>query len=103
LKITLPVAIGYNAFSDFADVQAELLFDMAPHLADVATFALHKDPPLKWQWTVSNVETGLFVTRETSKRLALRKAKLKLASQTPESMSAALEKNVTKLGLAGKV
>lgn len=52
---------------DFAPVTATLLPDLAPHLASVATFAVHQSPAIAggfaWGYSVSNVETGLGVSQ----------------------------------------
>ena len=39
-------------------VKAEIV-DVAPHLASVMTFAVHRDPSFPAWWQVSNVETGM--------------------------------------------
>ena len=43
-------------------IKAEIV-DIAPHLAHVATFAIHRDPSMIVWWQVSNVETGCSVFR----------------------------------------
>lgn len=91
MKITLSVpTINPEGFSD---VEAEFLFDLAPHLASVATFAIHEEPRSGgFYWNVSNVETGMWVGRGWSKREAISEAKKKLGGATPESMDFAYKR-----------
>lgn len=93
MKITLSVPIkNPNAF---VDVEAELLFDLAPHLAEVATFAVNKAPD-SFGWYVSNVETGLWVASHYKRAPAIRLAAAKLKTVTPEGILAAYA-NVPKM------
>jgi hypothetical protein len=71
------------------DVDAEFLFDLAPHLASVGTFAVHEKPLCKGIWNVSNIETGLWVGEGYSRADAIKHATLRLEKQTPESLKAA--------------
>ena len=83
MRITLSVPIKNP--DSFVDVEAEFLFDFAPHLASVATFAIHKGPN-SWEWSVTNVETGLWVGKHHVRSEALREASEKLARQTPRKV-----------------
>ncbi len=89
MKFQLPVA---TTFGNFAIVEAEMVWDIAPHLADLGTFAVHKEPSSR-RWNVSNVETGLHVVDLRMSRVeAIKDAKIRLAEQTRESLLAAYRK-----------
>lgn len=53
IAIDLPLSMkpGFSATT----VRAYIVHDLAPHLADIATFAVHRKGA---GWSVSNVETG---------------------------------------------
>lgn len=93
MKIDLP--LFYPRDGGFVDVvEAELLPGIAPHLASVATFAIHiaGAPDNSWYrdyWFVSNVETGGQVAYERERKHALRNARRKLAEKSPEDVIAA--------------
>ena len=74
-------------------LKAQLLPDLAPHLAHVATFALHLgakcDPLYRHWWFVSNVETGCMVAYDTDKIEAIRKASERLAKKSVTDIRAA--------------
>lgn len=93
MKITLSVPIKNP--DGFVDVEAEFLFDLAPHLASVATFAVHKDPR-GLDWNVTNVETGLWISRRMHRADALHDARHVLHDKTPRKMLLAY-KNVPKM------
>lgn len=77
----------------WANVEAEILFDLAPHVASVATFMLHLDPSsLFGRWNVSSVETGLWVAHGDSRREALKKARDRLAKKTDQDFLRAYRK-----------
>lgn len=92
MEITLPV-IGQKTY---VDVKATLLFNLAPHLSNVATFALHKcmpdDPDYRGRWFVSNVETGRWVAYHSVKAQALRNAADILADKTENDLLASYRK-----------
>jgi hypothetical protein len=76
-------------------VKAEIV-DVAPHLAHVASFAVHRAKWLehdrqKW-WKVTNVETGfgLGASLNPSKALAIDTARALLAQRTVEQIEAAM-------------
>ena len=85
MKITLPAIIP----TGFEDVSAELL-DIAPHLAAVGSFAVHKavssDSTYAGRWFVTNIETGCWVSYDKRRTTAIRKAQERLKEQTPESV-----------------
>lgn len=73
----------------FVEVDAELLPDLAPHLADVATFAVHLTPNRLDHWSVTNLETGLHITKDSSKAMAIKRAQMLLSYQTHEKVERA--------------
>ena len=81
----------------FHEVEAEILFDLAPHLASVATFAVHLTP-YYWrdQWTVCNIETGLSIAKGKSEKQAIEDARKILQTKTEESMSSGYLKAIKK-------
>jgi hypothetical protein len=75
------------------EVEAELLPTIAPHLANVATFALHYSAPGDGHWwIVSNVETGLMVSYASRRAYAVSAARAKLLNKTPEDTVSAYRK-----------
>ena len=73
-------------------VDAEIV-DVAPHLAMIATFAVHKNPePWYGQWTVTNVETGLRINFGKSKLGAVVKAREILLRKSVQQVVATLRK-----------
>lgn len=73
-------------------VYAELLHDIAPHLAHVATFALHAAPgSLLQTMTVSNIESGRAIAHGKSPSAAISAARRKLAKCSPEFIAAAIK------------
>lgn len=84
--------------SGYDVVNATLLYNLAPHLANVATFALHRCIPsettawYKKQWFVGNVETGAHVAFDLTKAGAIRKAIEILSEQSESSTLAAMER-----------
>ena len=89
MKITLSVPMVPLSEYGFFDVEAELLFYIAPHLAHMATFAIHKAPYLGETWHVSNVETGCRVTEDMSRAKAIKKAADILKRKSPAEMEIA--------------
>jgi hypothetical protein len=71
----------------FIPVEADLLPEIAPHLADVATWAVHRgvETDRLW-WMVSNVETGFFATYDADRAQAIRRARDLLAEKTQEEI-----------------
>ena len=65
------------------------LVDVAPHLASVATFVVHRYPTVlsKW-WRVSNIESGRYVDFGRTKVEAIRKGTEVLRPITVEKMLA---------------
>lgn len=92
MKIELPCCTN----TGFEVVEAELLSTMAPHLASVSTFALHRGLPTdsiyKDMWFVSNVESGRFVSRDFTRTAVIKKATEKLADKTPSMICAVYRK-----------
>lgn len=84
IEIALPLALPPKYPQETAS--AVLLHDIAPHLASVATFAIHRgaksDPFYRSWWFVSNVETGGSVAYAPSRNEALDKAAELLATKT---------------------
>lgn len=70
--------------------QATLLPDIAPHLASVATFAVHKASACLWH--VSNVETGTLVSVDMKKEKAIANAKERLSRVSAERIEIAMDK-----------
>ena len=84
MKIDLPILHQSPYFLDpfFTVVTAEIV-DVAPHLSDVATFAVHASDTLSASgYVVSNVETGQAVTHLSSKRGAIKEAREFLVTKT---------------------
>ena len=69
------------------------IVDIAPHLASVATFIVHKS--LYYGWYVSNVESGYRVGREGchSKKVAMMEAAAILKDKTVDIMLKTYKKN----------
>src|SRR5436190_22099834 len=92
MKIKLPCVTktGYET------VEATILHHIAPHLAQHATFALHRGIPTdayyRKYWFVSNVETGAAVEWNRSKAQAIRLATETLAKQDATSLLRAYSK-----------
>lgn len=93
MQITLSIPIRDP--DGFREVDAEFLFNLAPHLASAGTFAVHLRPN-GWEWTVTNVETGLWVGRGETRSAAIREARRKLNTQTHSRLLKAY-KNARKL------
>lgn len=74
-----------NWLSGWKDMDAEIV-DVAPHLASVATFAIHRNDERTLRlgdWAISNVETGLHVhTGFGSRRDVINQAKLTLSKKS---------------------
>lgn len=85
--LALPMTNGL-----WVEVDAEILFDIAPHLADVATFAVHPSPDEFLKWNVSNIETGMWVMKGDNRSAAIRKAADILGSKDEEDFRRAYEK-----------
>lgn len=94
MEIKLPAAIkgGYEL------VNATLLYDIAPHLAHIATFAVHRciksEPTFlyKNQWFVTNVETGFNIAWDRTKAGAIRKSAIVLANKSEKDLLEAYAK-----------
>lgn len=83
MKIDLP--INDVLTRSFRTVVSAEIVDVAPHLAGVATFAVHKCAWLPGRWKVTNVETGGYVQDAfPSKQRALAEVIAALAKRTPD-------------------
>lgn len=56
-RVIIDLPIDWESTENWKIVKAEIV-DVAPHLANIMTFAVHRDPSLSMWWQVSNVETG---------------------------------------------
>ena len=83
--MTVPLPEGWR------EVEAELLPDLAPHLAEVATFAAHRCTDNLW-WVVANVETGMRVSYDLKRHHAVSVAKATLLNKTLEDTLSAYRK-----------
>lgn len=89
--MNIPACVDYGGH--WEDVDAELLPDIAPHLAGIATFAVHRGARAdKHWWMVTNLETGLLVTHSIWKETAIELAANKLATKTVGQVETALTK-----------
>ena len=93
MKIDLPL----HTTSGWITLSAEIV-DVAPHVADIATFAIHRQTEairfLPHGWSISNVETG-FSARAcdaVSRADCLRKARQYLGSKSRQQIMKALSK-----------
>lgn len=89
MKATIAVPMSNE---QWVEVEAELLFKIAPHLAHVATFAVHASPDTYPQWCVTNVETGMYLEKAKSRRAAIRTAGERLAKMTTRDFDRAYDK-----------
>jgi hypothetical protein len=99
MKIDLPVPLDIGCFYD---VEATLLPDLAPHLAEVASFVVHITPHHIDHWTVANLETGLHIAKDESRAKAIRKARERLKGQTVEGVIRAYRKGRKKYGMTSR-
>lgn len=85
MKITIPLAMkpGYAQ----VEVTGELLLNLAPHLAHVASWIVHRDVTVtkKW-WHVTNIESGRYVDFGKTKHDAIGRASGKLSLKTESDM-----------------
>lgn len=81
----------------WVEVEADILFDIAPHLAGVATFAIHNSPDTFGMWNISNIETGMWIMQAETRAQAIRAAEEKLATKTVADFERAYEKVFNKL------
>ena len=95
-EIDLPISVCKDGVLARVFVTAELVPEIAPHLASVASFAVHlvvDYPPIPDGWRVSNIETGLRVsghTGHTTKTAAIEMARRRLADVTIEMLDKAM-------------
>lgn len=101
LVIDLPLASGYPGRRDGPVVPAEIVPGIAPHLALVATFAVHESADYAaggllrlcedYRWRVSNVETGAAVSAADAptRAAAIARARAFLASKTLAQLESA--------------
>ena len=90
--IDLPIAWKETGRRDRI-VNARIV-DVAPHLAHVATFAVHQRAWWPWGWVVSNVEAGASV-RESgalTEGIAIERAAAFLAGKSEAEVVEALER-----------
>ncbi len=78
--LLLPIHIILWGEWKWMDVDAWIV-DVAPHLAHVASFAIHRGP--NGRWTVSNIETGRFVAAGDAPEFAVQSARTRLRDKTP--------------------
>ena len=78
----------YGKKPSFESHQMEIV-DVAPHLANVATFAVYEDIRI---WCVTNLETGRSVGYGVSRYAALKNSRKRLASKTEEDFESAFTK-----------
>jgi len=89
MKISIPIAW----YKDPEPIVEGEIIDIAPHLAHVATFIVHKAAPEDWHdWKVSNVETGASVAIGSTRNQAIKNAEKKLAINDQESILKAYRK-----------
>ena len=96
MKFTMPV----NWNEGWREVQAEIV-DVAPHLANVLTFAMYRNPPgslRSGRWSIGNVETGLHIRTAETRREVVAKARSFLADKTVRIAERALRKEIKKNG-----
>lgn len=86
--ICLPLACRDGWYS----VDAELVHDIAPHLAHVATFAVHRLQGSRDYWQCTHVETGLLAGNlfHASRDAAIEATRIVLATKTPADIAAAV-------------
>jgi hypothetical protein len=92
VKIQLPINWSRPNAGPWLIVAAEIV-DIAPHVASVAAFAVHKYPKDEhWYavWAVTNVETGFRVGHGRTRQEAIDMATEKLKTKSPEQISAAM-------------
>ena len=82
--MNIQIVVSHRAeYSQPAPVNAQLLFDLAPHLAGIATFAVHQDAWFPSIWNVTHIESGLAVVHsKPTKMQAIKNAKHILANKT---------------------
>ncbi len=81
------------------NVDAVLMHDLAPHLAHVATFAVHRVTPggaLEY-WQCTQVETGMHVGGyDHSRDEVIERVRIILATKTPADIAAAVRAAATR-------
>jgi hypothetical protein len=87
LLIDLPLHSILTGDRNWKTVRAEIIPDLAPHMAELMTFAVHRRPEGEWGegwWRVSNVETGCCIGAADgpTRADALRQARDYLAKKT---------------------
>ena len=87
----LTITVPYSTY--WEEVEVDLLFGLAPHLADVATFGVHRGAreDASW-WIVCNLETGMRITNSAVKAYAIREAKRRLSLVCKEELLSAYRK-----------
>lgn len=98
IELPLPLNTGIDVLVD-----AKLIFDCAPHLASVGTFALHEKPFHEGMWNVTHIETGCWAGTGSSRAAAIRNAKDRLRKQTPESFTKICRQAVRIHRLQGRI
>ncbi|MHB8392681.1 MAG: hypothetical protein ACYDBH_24395, partial [Acidobacteriaceae bacterium] len=91
--IELPIFWFASGQPTWRIVDAEII-DPAPHLASVASFAVHRSPVSALLWRITNIETGLFVSEGDTRDEAVTNAILRLCGRTTTDVLRAYADNV---------
>ena len=84
---TIDLPVYDTTTQSFSETVRAEIVDIAPHLAHVATFAVHRSPFGEYGFRVSNVETGASVnTFCDSRKQAIELARQRLAAETANSL-----------------
>lgn len=79
MKIIFPMPMSWGAM---LDIEGELLPDIAPHLASMATFVVHRSL-YSGNWQISNIESGCRIGEfHKSKTAAISSARKYLSGKT---------------------
>ena len=91
--VVIDLPINWNTLPCWRIVSAEIV-EVAPHLANIASFAVHKNPDQTWrgEWEVSNIETGFRVCYGDSREEAIKNATQVCATKSVQQVVAALER-----------
>ena len=92
--LDLPI-LNYWGGEYFATVPATIIHDVAPHLAHMATFAVHRSTYVPDLWIVSHVETGGRIgPSERRRQDTIDNAIALLALYTPSTLAAHVRRAV---------
>ena len=89
MKITFSIVRRNRSW--LADIEGEII-DVAPHLAHLMTFAVHKSIYSDY-WMVSNIEIGGRICDGLTKKLATKAAQTLLAGKTAADIRRAYRKH----------